>query len=166
MPSALRFAAAAAVLALAVAAPADALNRGSRAPDIGLRDTDGQLVRMSGLRNKVVLVDFWASWCRPCREEMPVLERLHQRYKDHGLVVIGVNIDRDESNMQGFLRRTPVNFRIVHDGNHQVADRYNPPRMPSSYIIDKRGVVRHVHAGFRARDAAALEREVRALLEG
>ncbi len=121
---------------------------------------------MADLRDKVVLVDFWASWCAPCREELPVLERLHRRYKDHGLVIVGVNIDRDESNMTGFLRRTPVGFRVVHDGSHRVADRYQPPRMPSSYLIDKRGVVRYVHAGFRASDAERLEREIRELLGG
>ena len=145
------------------AATAAALSRGSRAPDIGLRDTRGRMVRLADLRDKVVLVDFWASWCAPCREEMPVLERLHQRYKDHGLVIIGVNIDQDEPNMNGFLRRTPVSFRIVHDGDREVAGRYDPPRMPSSYII-KNGVVRHVHEGFRARDAQVFEREIRELL--
>ena len=150
---------------VAVATTAGALNRGSRAPEIGLRDTDGRLVRMGDLRGKVVVVDFWASWCAPCREELPVLERLYRRYKRHGLVVVGVNIDRDESNMNRFLRRTPLSFPVVHDGAHRVADRYQPPRMPSSYVIDQRGVVRHVHAGFRASDAGRLEREIRELLE-
>jgi len=161
-----RWVAAVAALGLvALAGSADALNRGSRAPEIGLRDTQGRAVRMADLRGKVVVVDFWASWCAPCREELPVLDRLQRRYEDHGLVVVGVNIDREESNMTSFLRRTPVSFRVVHDSGHRVADRYQPPRMPSSYVIDKRGVVRFVHAGFRASDAQRLEREIRQLLE-
>ena len=82
----------ASALSLAIALPALAVNRGSRAPEIGLEDQNGNPVRLSALRNKVVLVDFWASWCGPCREEMPVLERFHQEYADDGLVIVGVNI--------------------------------------------------------------------------
>ena len=152
-----------ALLAAAVG-PALALSEGSRAPEIGLRDTRGRSVRMSQLRGKVVLVDFWASWCRPCAEEMPVLERLHEKYGDDGLVIVGVNIDNEEANMKRFLRRTPVSFRVVHDGAHRVADRYSPPRMPSSYLIDRRGVVRYVHAGFRSSDAREIEAHVKQLL--
>ena len=144
--------------------PVDALDQGARAPEIGLRDTDGNMVRLGSLRNKVVLVDFWASWCEPCREELPILNRLYDRYKDRGLVIVGVNIDREESNMRRFLRRVSVDFPVVHDGRHQVADRYSPPRMPSSYLIDQRGVVRYVHAGFRASDASHIEQEIRRLL--
>ena len=155
-----------AVVAFLVTAvvPAQALSRGARAPEIGLRDTQGRPVRLSQLRGKVVLVDFWASWCEPCAEEMPVLERLHREHRDEGLVVIGVNIDNDEANMRRFLRRNRVSFRIVHDGRHRVADRYNPPRMPSSFLIDRRGVVRYVHEGFRAGDARTLEQQVERLL--
>jgi len=143
---------------------ASAVDEGARAPEIGLRDNDGNTVRISGLRNKVVIVDFWASWCGPCRQEMPVLEQLYQRYKDQGLVVVGVNIDRERGNMNRFLGSTDVSFPIVHDPRHQVADRYRPPRMPSSYIVDKRGVIRHVHEGFRRSDAREIEAQVRALL--
>ncbi len=155
----------ASLLSLAFALPALALSSGDRAPDIGLRDTNGRMVQMRALRGKVVLVDFWASWCEPCREEMPVLNRLQREYREQGLVVVGVNIDRDEANMTRFLRRTPVSFRVVHDsGGQTVAERFEPPRMPSSYLIDRRGVVRHVHEGFRASDASTLEEHVRALL--
>jgi thiol-disulfide isomerase/thioredoxin len=147
-----------------VASSATAVSVGSRAPEIGLEDLNGRPVRLSSLRGKVLIVDFWASWCAPCREEMPVLNRLQERYREQGLVVIGVNVDNNVRNARTFLRRTPVQFRIVHDPGKDVADRYNPPRMPSSYIVDRRGVIRHVHEGFRSGDAATIEREVRALL--
>ena len=153
-----------AVLSLAAVTDVLALDTGDRAPAIGLRDLDGQRISRSSLRNKVVIVDFWASWCDPCRQEMPVLERLHRRLRSRGLVVIGVSVDRTIGNVRDFLRRTPVTFPIVHDARHQVADRFSPPRMPSSYIIDRR-IVRHVHAGFRPRDARTIERQVRALLD-
>lgn len=147
-----------------VTAPVSALDRGARAPEIGLRDLEGNAVQLSALRGKVVLVDFWASWCGPCREEMPVLERFHRQFAERGLVIVGVNIDREEPNMRRFLDRTPVSFRNVHDGQHAVADRYAPPRMPTSYLIDKRGSVRFIHAGFRASDAREMEREIAELL--
>ena len=150
--------------ALLVTLTAAALSVGSRAPEIGINDLHGRPIRMSALRGKVVVVDFWASWCEPCREEFPVLERLYRAHRARGLVVVGVSVDNAAPNIQRFLRRTPASFPIVHDARHSVADRYRPPRMPSSYIIDRRGIVRFVHAGFRAGDAARMEREIRSLL--
>lgn len=154
-----------AVVIFGVAVPVFALNAGARAPEIGADDLNGSRVTIGGLRGKVVLVDFWASWCDPCKRELPVLERLHGEYHSRGLEIVGVNIDRRESNMRSFLRRTPLSFTIVHDGDQRIAGRYRPPRMPSSYLIDRRGVVRHVHEGFRASDAAGIERRIRELLE-
>ncbi|HJL20283.1 MAG TPA: TlpA disulfide reductase family protein [Sandaracinaceae bacterium LLY-WYZ-13_1] len=154
----------AAVAALLAAASAFALDTGERAPEIGLQDMDGQRVTMSSLRGNVVLVDFMASWCEPCAEEMPVLERLYQRYRGQGFRVVAVSQDRQASNLRSFLNEHRVSFPVVLDASHQVAGRYEPPRMPSSYIIDRNGVVRHVHAGFRSGDARTLERQIRALL--
>jgi len=86
-------------------------------------------------------------------------------FKDgEGLRVVGVSVDRNLRNARGFLRRVRVSFPIVHDARHQVAGRDSPETMPTSYVIDRRGVVRHVHRGFRSGDARRLEREVRALL--
>ena len=147
-----------------IATSALALEAGERAPEIGLRDLNGRQVTMASLRGKVVLIDFWASWCEPCAQEMPVLERLYAQYRAQGFTVVGVSIDRDVANARTFLGRHRVSFPIVHDGGQQVAGRYRPPRMPSSYIIDRQGVVRHVHAGYRAGDARVFESEIRALL--
>jgi len=154
-----------AALGFATAAiSAAALDPGARAPEIGRNDLSGRPVRMEALRNKVVIVDFWASWCVPCREEMPVLNRLYERYRNQGLVIVGVSVDRERSNVTDFLRRNAVSFPIVHDPERQVADRYRPSTMPSSYIIDRRGIVRHVQAGFRAGDAQVIEQRIQALL--
>lgn len=157
-------AALATLVILGAAATVAAVDVGARAPELNARTLEGRRLRMADLRGKVVIVDFWASWCEPCREEMPVLERLYQRYEDRGLVVVGVSVDRALRNARGFLRRTRVSFPIIHDAGHRIADRYSPPTMPSSYIVDRRGVIRHVHEGFRSGDAQRMEREVRALL--
>lgn len=151
------------VLGVAVGS-AKALDAGARLPEIGLIDLAGRRVDIASLKGKVVLVDFWASWCAPCKQEMPVLERLYQKYKDRGLVIVGVSVDQESTNVGAFLKQLKVSFPIVHDKAHDVANRFRPPRMPSSYIVDRNGVVRHVHGGFRAGDDSAIEGELTALL--
>ena len=96
--------------ALLMASTAAALKPGDTPPPIGLPDLDGKEVDLHQLEGKVVLVDFWASWCGPCREEMPVLEALHKKYADEGLVIIGVNIDSSAKKMKNFLKGASVTF--------------------------------------------------------
>lgn len=147
-----------------LAGPARALDKGAAAPEIALKTLSGEPVKLSSLKGKVVLVDFWASWCAPCRESMPFLEKLSKSYKSQGLVVLGVNIDNDVEAARKFLKDLPVSFQVVNDAQKQVAKAYAPPTMPSSYLIDKRGVVHVVHAGFKRADAAKLEAEIKSLL--
>jgi peroxiredoxin len=141
-----------------------ALDAGQSAPEIALKDMSGKAVKLSDLKGKVVLVDFWASWCGPCRESFPALEKLSKSYKDKGFVVLGINIDNDVAAAQKFLKEVPVSFSVANDAGKQVAKSYAPPTMPSSYLIDKSGKVHAVHAGFKASDAAKLEAEIKKLL--
>jgi peroxiredoxin len=150
---------------LSSSAVAHAVDVGSRAPDIGLPDLDGRPVRLSSYRGKVLIVDVWASWCGPCRDEMPTLQRLYARYRRHGLRVVGVSVDRSEQGARDFVARTGVRFRNVHDPESRTPRRYGLSTMPTSWIIDHRGIVRHVNAGFRSSDAAEMERVVRRLLD-
>ena len=143
---------------------ARAVGEGTLAPEIALNDRAGKPLKLAELKGHVVIVDFWASWCAPCREELPVLEGLYRKYRDKGLIVVGVGLDHELDKLTKFLRASPLSFPVVHDEQGTVADRYGPPKMPSSYLIDKRGVIRHVHAGYKASDKAALERELSALL--
>jgi thiol-disulfide isomerase/thioredoxin len=154
----------AAVLAGFFQGIARAVDKGQTAPEIALKTLAGETVKLSALKGKVVLVDFWASWCGPCRESMPVLEKLSKSYKEQGFVVLGVNIDNDAEAARKFLKDLPVSFQVVNDVQKQVAKAYAPPTMPSSYLIDRQGKVHVVHAGFKRSDAAKLEAEIKALL--
>jgi thiol-disulfide isomerase/thioredoxin len=148
----------------ASAMTAHALGPGSRAPAIQLKDLSGKDFRWGALSGKVVLVDFWASWCGPCKQELPVLEELYKKYRARGFEVIGINQDEDPANASKFLRRSPLSFAVLHDRGRSVAAAYAPQKMPSSYLIDRQGLVRYVHAGFKADDVAGLEREINTLL--
>lgn len=117
-------------------------NIGSLAPDFQLKDLNGQTVSLSDFRGKAVLVNFWASWCGPCREEMPSLEVLYQRFKNRGLVVLGVSAD-DEGwePIKQFLKIIPVSFPILLDQDQNVTSRYETFRIPETYFIDPEGRV-------------------------
>lgn len=133
-------------------------------PAIDVPDRAGEKVSLAGLKGKVVLIDFWASWCGPCKQEMPVLEALHNKYAKQGLVIVGVNIDNNPKKMNNFLKATPVSFRLVHDRKLAVASKYEPGTMPSSYFVGRDGTIRYVHEGFRKKDAAELEARVKELI--
>lgn len=148
-----------------VAAGALALDPGARAPELGMRDLQGNQVTITGLRGRVVIVDFWASWCEPCAASMPVYQRLYEQYRDRGLTIVGVSQDRNIDNARQFATRHRITFPVVFDEGHAIANRYRPPRMPTAYVIDRGGIVRHVHAGYDAGEAARLEAEIRALLD-
>ena len=150
--------------ALLVGATAAALSVGEPPPPIDMPDRDGKKVDLEALRGNVVVVDFWASWCGPCKEELPVLESLHQKYASQGLVIVGINIDTSTKKMDNFLKSSPVSFRIVHDPKIELPQRYEPSTMPSSYFIGRDGKLRYIHEGFRKKDADAIEAKITALL--
>ncbi|MEM7436417.1 MAG: TlpA disulfide reductase family protein [Myxococcota bacterium] len=155
----------AAALSLVLATgDADALAPGDVPPAVDLRDRTGVPVNLESLRGKVVLLDFWASWCGPCKQEMPVLEALHKKYKSQGLVIVGINIDNQQKKMDNFLEANPVTFRQVRDEKLAVASRYEPATMPSSYFIGRDGKIRMVHEGFRKKDIDKLEAMIVTLL--
>ena len=152
-------------VSLLIGSEVSALDAGAKLPEIGLTDLSGKRIDAASLRGKVVVVDFWASWCAPCKEELPQLEKLYKKYKDRGLVVVALSVDEEAENVTTFLKSMRLSFPIAHDKGHVVADRFHPPKMPSSYIVDRKGIVRHVHGGFRSGDEAKMEAEIKALLE-
>lgn len=114
---------------------------------------------------KVVLVDFWASWCAPCKASFPSLNRLQSQYAAKGLVIIGIGVDDSVADFRKFSTTMGASFPLVHDTTHSAAGAFNPVTMPTSYLIDRKGVVRHIHTGFKgAKTEKQYTTEIEALL--
>jgi len=137
------------------------------APSLSMRalDEGAAAVATSSLKGSVVYVDFWASWCVPCRLSMPTLDELYKKNKSRGFAVVGVNKDATPADAKRFLARVPVSFALVRDGADEAARGFDVKAMPSGYLIDRKGVVRVVHRGFTAETGAALEKEIDSLLK-
>jgi len=120
-----------------------------KAPDFTLKSNNGKNVKLSELRGDVVMVNFWASWCGPCRQEMPALESLYKRYKDLGFVILGVNIDEDSSKADDMLNSIPVSFPVLYDNTKAVSELYRVQAMPTTYLIDRDGNFRYLHRAYK-----------------
>jgi thiol-disulfide isomerase/thioredoxin len=123
------------------------------------------LVDVDGLRGQVVYLDFWASWCAPCRLSFPWLQHLQESYGAQGLTIIAVNVDTDRAAVEKFLARLRPTFDVRFDPQGKLPEIYKVRGMPSSVLIDRRGVTRFTHIGFRPIDAEAYESQVRELLD-
>jgi thiol-disulfide isomerase/thioredoxin len=113
------------------------------------RSADSMPVDISSHRGKVVLVDFWASWCTPCRKSFPWLNKMQQTRSSKGLVIIGVNVDEDLQEAKQFLQKNVADFNLVYDPKGQHASFYDIPGMPTTLIFDRQGKLRHQHSGFK-----------------
>jgi thiol-disulfide isomerase/thioredoxin len=137
---------------------------GAQAPDFALSPAGGgELIGPAVFRGKVLIVDFWATWCKPCRESFPVYQRLVDKFAGD-LSVIGVSVDDDDAGIAAFRAQTGVKFPLVWDQGQAAASVYKPATMPTSYLIDRAGLVKFVHEGFHAGDEAELEQRIRSLL--
>jgi len=136
-------------------------SEGSALPSLSTFGLEGNLPSFKG---KVVLLDFWASWCSPCKASFPTLNGLHERLSGRGLVVLGINVDEDAADRDRFLKSTPAAFPVVRDAGQKLVAAANVKTMPTSFIVDRSGVIRHVHSGFHKKDAATLEQQITALL--
>lgn len=118
------------------------------APALAGTSVAGDALDLAALKGRVVLVDFWASWCEPCRRTMPELEALHREHHDAGLTVIGVNIDEQRADLDDFLRaRVPVSFPVLHDPKQAIAGRWSPPTMPTLFLVERDGTIGQVFPG-------------------
>jgi peroxiredoxin len=134
------------------------------APDFTLKSLAGGNLRLEEYRGQVVLINFWASWCGPCRQEMPLLDRLHHRYEDTGFAVLGVNVEGQVAPAQEIVDETNVTFPILIDEAQSVSEMYDLKAMPSTVVIDRDGVVRYIHHGYKPGDEAKYVEVVKRLI--
>lgn len=134
------------------------------APDFALQSRDGETVSLAGLRGQVVMINFWATWCGPCREEMPHLEALHQRYSALGFTLLGVNVEEDPENAEAWLEEMPVSFPILFDPENRVSVLYNVLAMPSTVLVDRQGNLRFLHHGYQPGYENEYQTQIRALI--
>ena len=159
---------AAAIVAIAalwlVAGGVRAAAVGDAAPAFALLTAQGATISPEQLRGQVVYVDFWASWCGPCRRSFPWMNEMQQRYGGRGVTIVAINVDTKRADADRFLRQYPATFAVVYDGTGATPGAYAVQAMPSSYIIDPQGRIAGVEHGFRDERRAALEEKIRSLI--
>ena len=150
---------------LCLAGAISAASLSEPAPDFSLPTAQGENIRLADLRGQVVMVNFWASWCGPCRQEMPHLEALHQRYESLGFTLLGVNVEDDPGSARQWLADNgPVSFPILFDANNQVSKLYDVIAMPSTVLIGRNGDVRFIHHGYKPGYENEYQTQIRSLL--
>lgn len=159
----LRLLALAATLLASLAANAEVLK--GPAANFTLIDRNGKAVSLAQFKGEVVMLNFWASWCKPCRQEMPLLEQLYKRYKALGFTLVGVNVDEDSAKGAALLQDVPVTFPVVFDAKSEVSTLYKLQGMPSSIFIDRQGQLRYLHTGYMPGDEQEYDKQVRALIK-
>ena len=122
---------------------------GRTAPDFALKSSTGENLRLSEYRGDVVMINFWATWCGPCRQEMPLLDELHSRYERVGFSLLGVNIDDDAGKAMNMVSELGVTFPVLFDHRKEVSKMYEVDAMPTTVILDREGTVRHIHYGYK-----------------
>jgi thiol-disulfide isomerase/thioredoxin len=134
---------------------------GAPLPELSVEGLSGKAIGVSEYRGKVLLLDVWASWCGPCKQELPMLDDMARRLRRDGIEVLAVSVDQERENLIRFLRARPRwALTVAHDPKGEIADRLAPEKMPTSYIIDRAGIVRYVNSGFVPADAAVIERRL------
>lgn len=137
---------------------------GQTAPDFALKSASGKNLRLSEFRGDVVMINFWATWCGPCRQEMPLLDELYSRYQRVGFSLLGVNIDDDSRRAMQMVEDLGVNFPVLFDERKEVSKLYEVEAMPVTVLLDREGTVRHIHYGYKPGYEEQYLTEIRSLL--
>jgi len=151
-------------LALGAVAAQAAITPSASAPDFALRSLDGPNLRLQEQRGRVVMVNFWATWCGPCKIEMPHLARLYEKYRSSGFQLLGVNIDEDPRQAASAAAKLGLHFPVLLDTEKKVSKLYDLSTMPSTVLIDRDGKVRYIHRGYRDGFEDTYEKQIRELL--
>ena len=155
---------AAIIAVLTVSLPALAGSAPGPAPGFTLASRAGQDVSLAQYKGQVVMLNFWASWCGPCRQEMPLLESIYRKYNKMGFTMIGVNVEPDSNAANDWLKATPVSFPILYDRDSKVSKLYDVSGMPSTVIIDRGGKLRVLHRGYKPGDENEYLDSIRSLI--
>lgn len=134
------------------------------APNFTLASRAGGQFGLAQMRGQVVMLNFWASWCGPCRKEMPLLDKMYRKYKPLGFTLVGVNVEPDSTDADSYLKATPVTYPILLDRENKVSKLYKVSAMPSSVIVDRKGQVRYVHLGYKPGDENEFLDQIRTLV--
>ena len=137
---------------------------GHMAPDFALKSNTGANIRLSEYRGDVVMINFWATWCGPCRQEMPLLDELYARYERVGFNLLGVNIDDDSSRAMHMVEELGIRFPVLFDERKEVSKLYNVEAMPATILVDRAGNIRFVHHGYKPGYEEKYLDQIRALL--
>lgn len=137
---------------------------GKKAPDFFLKDMNEKPFSLSSLKGKVVLINFWATWCPPCRSEMPSLNKLHKEFGSGELVVLAVSTDKTSSGVRDFLSKHPVDFPVLMDSDSKVSRQFKVFSLPTTFLLDKRGVIRQRFLGEEEWDSPAMREKITTLL--
>jgi peroxiredoxin len=137
---------------------------GGPAPEFSLTALTGQTSTLSQYKGQVVMVNFWATWCGPCQQEMPLLDQMYKKYKPAGFTLIGVNVDKEAPAVKELLARKPVSFPVLLDPANAVSKAYHVDEMPSSVIIDRKGEIRYIHRGYKPGDENEYQDRIRQLI--
>ncbi len=154
-----------ALLGLGASLSATAVAPATAAPDFTLRTMDGRNLRLQEMRGQVVLVNFWATWCGPCRQEMPHLNKLYDKYRASGFVLLGVNVDEDPRMAAGIAQKLGVKFPVLLDTDKRVSKLYALETMPSTVLIDRDGRIQYLHRGYVTGYEDTYEKQIRELLK-
>src|SRR4030088_374850 len=150
--------------ALAIGLPALAGPSGPAAPQFTLGARGGRDVSLRQYHGQVVMINFWASWCGPCRTEMPLLENIYKKYHKAGFTLLGVNVEPDSEAREDWLKQPPVSFPILYDKESKVSKLYDVSGMPSTVIIDRKGNLRVLHHGYKPGDENEYLDSIRTLI--
>ncbi|WP_455220416.1 peroxiredoxin family protein [Kaarinaea lacus] len=134
------------------------------APNFTLKSLRGDNLKLSERRGEVIMLSFWASWCDPCKQGMPVLNDIYLRYRDEGFTLFSINIDKEPEKAKKVLRELQVSFPVLMDSTHEVSEKYEVDEMPSTYLVDRDGNLRYTHRGFPAGFDDVFVKQVRELM--
>jgi len=135
-----------------------------KAPNFTLKSRSGKNIKLSELRGDVVMINFWASWCGPCRQEMPLLEKIAKKYKRLGFTLLGVNVEENTNAAKNYLKDVRVTFPILFDNTNKTSKLYNVSAMPTTILIDRNGNKRYLHKGYKPGYENDYKREIKKLL--